>query len=125
MELKEVSYRGFGRKGDGRVVYTVLDNQVFFSGITLPRESTSTINAVESIISAICEAEALDWKTTTFYDIRTHRGYYKPVGFCEVNLITLASELGDQEKPFVLNWEVIEADDFPQEVWELFGPLID
>jgi hypothetical protein len=124
MDLKYLDYEGFNRNSGGRVAYLVADDQVIFSGLTLPSESTSTINAAENIVEAICETEGLNWRSVTFYDIRTHRGYHKPAGFCEVNKLNLVPDLSDHSVPFRVSWEVLNCDDFPEEVWELFGPFI-
>ncbi|OGM14122.1 hypothetical protein A3D84_03425 [Candidatus Woesebacteria bacterium RIFCSPHIGHO2_02_FULL_42_20] len=60
-ELKRIEYAGFGGT-TGEVVYQIQDGRVIFSATRGSRDATSTINAAESVIAAICNAEGIDWR---------------------------------------------------------------
>ena len=77
---KTVEYEDFiGRKG--KVVYELRGNKVIFSSLRSAREATSTIQAAELVVKAICNAEGIDWENSEFgnkyefYDLSTPIGY--------------------------------------------------
>lgn len=76
--LKFVEYKGFHGKNGG-VVYEIRDKKVIFSAICAG--TTSSVNAAEAIIIAVCEAEGIDWRDPAFceryefYDLSTPVGY--------------------------------------------------
>ncbi|OGY15645.1 MAG: hypothetical protein A2784_04505 [Candidatus Chisholmbacteria bacterium RIFCSPHIGHO2_01_FULL_48_12] len=77
--LKKVEYKGF-RGHNGEVAYQRRGNKVLFSAITEAGETTSTVNAAEAVVKAICEAEGVDWRgedfgSLEFYDLMTKVGY--------------------------------------------------
>jgi hypothetical protein len=49
-----------------------LGHDVYFTAIT---RFPSTINRAEQIIIVICEAEGIDWRECSFFDIQTTWGY--------------------------------------------------
>lgn len=78
--LKRVEYKGF-RGNNGEVVYRIQGKKVMFSAIQSALEATSSINAAESIVKAICNTEGIDWRKPSFfkeyefYDLTTPLGY--------------------------------------------------
>ncbi len=56
------------------VVYGVDGRKIVFSGIRTGVR-TSTINAAEDIIRAICRQESISHKQYLFFDLLTHTGY--------------------------------------------------
>lgn len=78
--LKEVEYYGFhGSKG--KVAYEIRGKKIIFTALCSSREATSTVQAAEKVVTAICEAEGIDWKDPEFnnkyefYDLSTPIGY--------------------------------------------------
>ncbi len=59
----------------GIVKYAIRDKNCIFTGLTSSRVSPTTINAAEYVVRAIAEAEKLDPRHITFYDLCTRRGY--------------------------------------------------
>lgn len=57
----------------GYVKYLLLQNQCVFSGTSTYEEYTSTVNAVEHVLQALIQAENLDPRSTTFFDLQTSR----------------------------------------------------
>lgn len=120
-ELKEAVYKGFST--EGRVVYIIKDKEIFFSGLSSPSTSTSTIYAGERIIEAICKAEGgLAWQDFEFFDIQSHRGYRKKYGDFEIDMLVFEARSVDE--PTVAKWRPIEPEALPPEVWQLFLPYI-
>ncbi len=81
MEFKTVAYRGFIRAGDSEVTYVIHGKNIYYTG--LHRNRTSTINAAENVVGAICEAEKIGWRDYTFHDVVCQSCYkhYKPGEF--------------------------------------------
>lgn len=74
--IKEAVYLGFWPPASSSIVrYIVLDNDVFFTATEDCSKVTSTINAAEQIIEAICKKEGLQWQNCRFYEIQTAIGY--------------------------------------------------
>lgn len=79
-DLKEIEYKGFHNR-DGKIIYQRSGSVVIFSAITSSGESTSSVNAAEAIIAAICKAESVDpkdpgfCKKYEFFDLSTPVGY--------------------------------------------------
>ena len=113
--FEEVEYPGFGGDGDGWVAYKIIRKEVFFAGLI--REATSTINAAEDIIRAICKAEEISWQDFTFVDIQTHRGYQKAPGEFKANVL----KLGSGEELSVESWQPIS---LTKKVRQLFDDMI-
>ena len=67
-----------------KVVYTVIGNCCYFSGIELEKR-TSTINAAESIVLVIAHQEGVPATSLRYFDLQTHRGYEKPSGEYEID----------------------------------------
>lgn len=65
-----------------RVVYAIVGDCCYFSGIE-KKLRTSTINAAESIIMAICKQEGVFPNRLRWFDLQTHHGYdsKQPGGF--------------------------------------------
>lgn len=123
--LQEVNYAGFTPVSGGKVAYTVVSDKVYFSGLTSPLQSTSTINATESVIQAICQAAGLDWTTCEFYDIQTHRGYPQRIpGEWVIDKLHVVCHSSDPHRPHVVSWTPLELELLPQAVFELFEPLV-
>lgn len=113
--LKEVEYQGFVLSHNGRIAYAVIEKEVFFSGLI--RGVTTTINAAEAVVKAICEAEKIRWQDYTFIDIQTHCGYHKAPGEFEVDVLGL----GIGEELIVQSWQ---STSLTEEVRQLFDELI-
>ena len=113
--FKEVDYSVFfSPRYIGKVAYVIIGREVFFSGLT---RTTTTINAAEEIIRAICEAEGIRWQDFTFVDIQTHCGYPKTPGDFEADVL----ELRSGEELTVEGWRPAN---LPKEVRQLFDDLI-
>ncbi len=124
LSLKEVDYPGFTPASGGRVAYVVVGNQVYFSGLTPPQQSTSTINAAESIIQAICRAADLDWRACEFYDIQTHWGYsQRAAGQWVIDQLHVVCHSSDPNRPYVVSWTPLGRELLPPAVFQLFDPL--
>ena len=78
--LKRAEYAGF-RGLTGEVVYQVRQGIVLFSAASSSRDSTSTVNAAESVIMAICQAEGIDWKDESFLDKYRFFDLSTPIGY--------------------------------------------
>ena len=104
--LKQATYQGFEKsRGPIRFVYLVAGNNVYYSGVDL---GTSTINAAERIITAISDAEGINWEDYTFHDIQTRRTYdtgheFDPNYYC-VDRLTIDNLDG---RPYVSGWQTI------------------
>ena len=57
-----------------RVVYAIVGDCCYFSGIE-KKFRTSTINAADSVITAICKQEGILPDRLRWFDLQTHRGY--------------------------------------------------
>lgn len=109
--LKKVKYRGF-RGHDGEVVYQMRGNKVLFSALTGADQTTSTVNAAEAVIKAICEAEEINWRDGgfpqrfKFYDLMTKKGYPgRKLEDWEINRLDVAtSGVGDEREIEVTAW---------------------
>lgn len=111
MNVQIIDYPGFRKGSPGQIAYVVDGNNIYFAGLTPPHEATSTINAAEAVIVAICTAGGVHWKHGTFHDVQTHRGYNYPVGSY---IITQLEVSGDQ-RPNVTSWiPVAMSEDFIQ-----------
>lgn len=120
MKLKETMYRVFHGDPDENVVYLILGNEVYFTGILDNPRATSTINAAENVVKAIRTAEPQLDQGTIYYDIQTHRGGYgKKPGEYEVDRLVLHWH----ENQFSVEEWI--PDQLPQEVLECFRHLID
>ncbi len=65
--LKKIEYQGFhGSKGE--IVYRKEGGKVIFSALKGSDQATSTINAAEEIVKAICLAEGIEWRDPAFFD---------------------------------------------------------
>lgn len=74
--VQETTYAdGPNRPRGGVVRYLLAGSQCVFSGVTDAAQFMTTINAAEHIIRAIAEAEKLDPRQVTFYDLMTRKGY--------------------------------------------------
>lgn len=95
MTLKVVRYPGTGPIFDGHVAYLVRGKEVIFTfHCEGPwHEHTSTINAAEGIVQAICQAERLQCYQHTFYDLQTKLGYpEQPHGWFSLDKLIFRGE---------------------------------
>lgn len=99
--LKHTTYQGFHRRRV-QFVYMVEGYRVYFSGV---ERGTSTINAAEEVIQAICQTERIRWEDQIFYDVRTSKGYpgHRPE-WCEVERLTVKETGGRIE---VTQWQTV------------------
>jgi len=103
--------------GAGEVAYLVIDENCYFSGITM--EATSTINAAEEIIAAISSQEGVALGKFTFFDLQTHRKYPRhSEGYFTMDKIRFRV---DGENLKELGWGTVEC---PQEVFDAFHEYI-
>ena len=71
------------------VVYAIIGLECYFSGIERQKR-TSTVNAAESIISAISQQQGIPIVSLRWFDIKTNRGYGGiSKGQCEVRELIL------------------------------------
>lgn len=139
MKPRVVEYYGTSRQFVGQVAYVRLGDTVYFTGLMGPDKATSTINAAEDVIRAISAAEQCSWQQLTFYDVETHRGYYKrPTGSYIINRLEVES--GQKGRPMVQYWHPVamtadmlgrnavrdlsELPGVPEEVLQAFSPYI-
>lgn len=103
-EVKEVGYNGFWPPTSAsKVRYIVLGNEVFFTATEDCSKVTSTINAAEEIIEAICKKEGLRWKECRFYEIQTAIGYpWHGEDYLEVDALAIVDLNG---RPSVDRWQ--------------------
>lgn len=99
--LKEANYRCWGYPMPGhpefhKVVYYIEGNCCYFSGI---ERGTSTINAAEDVIQSIAKQEKVALISLRYFDIQTHKGYYKLPGKYQVNELKfrLGREMTEKE----------------------------
>ena len=103
--LDKLVYQGFGSNSWGVVAYAVSGNTVYFSGLTPGYLSTSTINAAENVVLAICNKLGKRWDELRFVDIQTHLGYVKKTGeFCADELVIAPGQAG---RPVVTAWKPV------------------
>ncbi len=104
LEVKEVDYPGFMPPASAsKVRYIVLGNKVFFTATEDCSKITSTINAAEQIIEAICKKEGLRWDKFSFYEIQTAIGYpWNGEDFLEVDALAIVDLNG---RPSVDRWQ--------------------
>lgn len=132
--LKELVYRC--RNFPGKIAYLVTEHDVYFTGLLpTPIPAIGTIQSAEAVIEAICEAENIDWRTHTFFDIETQQQYtYWAIhGYDDYVVERLVIE-GDELQ--VSGWETVAAHPehggaklktavgIPFRVFELFRPYI-
>jgi len=91
--LKETDYidpDSTHRTQPGRVMYLIKGRRCIFSGQSSFEEHTSTHNAAEHVILAIAQAEQIDPKSITFYDLQTEKIHTdltgKPFRFLQLTL---------------------------------------
>ena len=104
------------------VEYIVYGNSVVFSGLHNGKEGarTSTINAAESVVMAIAEAEGIDPRHYTFFDLQTFTSYARyQRGDFTYNQLTI--DWRESGQPGQVYWK--EGHGVP-EVLEDFGHLI-
>lgn len=106
MPLKAVRSELFGE-----VLYLLDGQNVYFAGVSGP-EYTSTINAAESVVAAICQAEKINWITRRFFDIQTHRGYQHRPGWYIVDELHFDVEA---MRLRVNDWEPVAQAAWPRE----------
>lgn len=125
IRINPLSYPGYSDNKSGLIIYTVHSDGkvVYFSGITNPEQSTSTVNAAEQIIAAICSKEGLDWEGVSFYDIQTHLGYYKDPG--EIEAYLLITKAADGSQISVTDWQSIDLSEIPDQVLKIFRNFIE
>ncbi len=75
MYPKIVSYPGITSDKNGKVAYEIIDQKVYFAGITPTDICSSTIQASENVITAIAQAENLDWQDMQWFDIQSEMTY--------------------------------------------------
>ena len=117
-EIKFVEYQGMRSRGE--VAYAILSGGVCvftYSRITWAIDSTitkatSTINAAEAIVAAICRQEGISRDDLYFYDLQTARGYDKPLGLFQYDRLKLDR---------VLRWQ---PEICPAEVIRLFAEFL-
>jgi len=85
-------------KHGGTVLYWLEGDRCIFSGVT---RDTSTINAAESVVKAICAKEHVSPERITFFDLQTSRGYPKPESEFHFDRLVLKIEGGEV---FCLDW---------------------
>lgn len=110
--IKTVEYKGF-REHKGKVAYIVEQGKVLFTATISAFQTTSTINAAEAIVEAICEAEGIDWKNPKqlekyeFYDLKSQIGYpYQNPS--EFEILKLGIRPDDRRGIFVESWDRYE-----------------
>lgn len=75
MYPKIVSYQGVTPEKNGKVAYQIIGQNVYFAGITPTDICSSTIQVSENVITAIAQAENLDWHKMQWYDIQSEMTY--------------------------------------------------
>ena len=131
-ELRHIIHQTFTRD-PGEAFYKLFDAQSLgvhkpvcvFSGIGLDR--TSSINAAEIIVDAICTKEGIVCEEYSFCDLQTHLGYRQPSGYYEFSML----EFDRGKKRYshgtllacgtVVNWQPLEC---PLIVFQAFTSLI-
>ncbi len=123
MQAKIVEYEGFYLpKHNGKVAYLVIGEDVFFTGITSSRQCTSTINAVESVIKAICDAEGFAWNTKNWYDYQTRTMYPgHEAGYITVNRLMISQSGSGINCQYL---DRIPLESVPEEVHNEFEPYV-
>ena len=71
-----------------KVVYAILGNCCYFSGIER-QYRTSTINAAASIVQSIAEQECIPIAALRWFDLQTYRGYEKRPGEYELDELAI------------------------------------
>lgn len=108
LRWKRIRYEGFHLpKHDGEVAYMIVGNNVLFTAlIPYTKGATSSINAAEAIIHAICRAENIRWEDYTFFDAQTSLGYphHESGYFC---IDRLEIEPRDGEHIHVESWSPV------------------
>lgn len=100
--LKQAEYEcwGWGVPGMPRynkVVYVIMENCCYFSGIEREKR-TSTINAAESIIKSIAQQEGVSPMSFRYFDLQTHRGYDKLPGEYQLDELILEKDPRGERK---------------------------
>lgn len=104
-------------------MYVIIDNKCYFSGAK-NELFTSTINAAESIITAIAKQEGVSVWTLEWFDLQTHCGYSsKQPGQFELDQVVLTENLRGTHiyDFFVKEWDPVSC---PDEIRTLFKEYI-
>lgn len=106
--VKTVEYCSAGRKGNGRVAYSLFGKRCVFSGMTDTDMGGNTINSAEAVIEAILKNEGVpleQFAAYTFFDLQTPMGYgdYSSGPYC-FNRLTLQTEAGGNSNIGVADW---------------------
>lgn len=99
----EVAYVVFP---DGTCVFTYF--RLAWAGIDGIIRATSSINAVEEIVQAICRQEGMSLQELVFHDLQTCLGYIKKEGEFEFDRIKFSAVDGVSWRPMRCSQEVIE-----------------
>ncbi len=109
MTLKETVYAdGYAPcyERRGRIRYLLRGNTCIYSGMTPATEFMSTINAAEHVVEAIAEAEGIDPRNVTFYDLQTHHAYsYLREGQYEMMRLTV--EYNGRQPQGISEWSPV------------------
>lgn len=88
-ELKLAQYIGYLDQGKVNFAYGFTDQDVFFTGIQIMRDS-STARCAAAVVNAIVIDAGIHWQDHEFYDVQTHQGYpgCQP-GWCTINRLVI------------------------------------
>jgi hypothetical protein len=92
----------------GDIAYVALGTKIYFCGLSSPNEVISTINGAENIVLVIAAKEGRPWRELQFYDVQTHKGYFKPKGSYEIDQLIFRDEPG---RPHVEDWLPVDLSD--------------
>ncbi len=118
--VKIIEYDGFSRT-IAKVAYVILNgNRCIFSGIVPTPNVCGTVNAAESVIKAITQAEGVVQQNLRWFDLQTYSGFFwRSVG--EYEFDELIFEHSADGQAHVVLWKQTEC---PKEVVDLFTEYI-
>lgn len=121
--LKTAQYKN-GRPTNGTefgtVVYDLDRSRCVFTGLT--PDGSSTILAAQGIIWSIATAEARDTRSIAFFDLQTHRGYWRmEPGEYAYDQLVIVHSAEREEGIDVRGWQSAEC---PRYIKELFRSYI-